>query len=112
MKPLYEHLQRNVALLIALGACVLLCLLMNLIAPSAEATPEDAISRVLSAMAGAGHTEVAVYRNAQDVPCGAVVIADGAQDISVRLWLTDAVATLLGLDASAVVVYPSQGGTP
>ena len=44
--------------------------------------------------------------------CGAVVIAEGAQDISVRLWLTDAVATLLGLDASAVAVYPSKGGTP
>ena len=43
-------------------------------------------------------------------PCGAVVVASGAEDIAVRLRLQEAVTTLLGLDSSRVAVYPRKGG--
>ena len=104
-----EHLHRNAWLLTAMGICVLACLLLGSTAPREE-TREEHISRVLSGMAGAGDTEVAIYYDAQSVPCGAVVLSGGAADIGVRLQLTDAVSTLLGLDPSAVAVYPLEGG--
>lgn len=105
-----EHLRRNGWLLAAMGVCVLACLLLGSAAPQEE-TQEERISRVLSALSGAGHTEVAVYYAPDSVPCGAVVLSSGAADIGVRLQLTDAVSTLLGLDPSAVAVYPMEGGT-
>lgn len=94
-------------LLAALLLCVALCL--GLSAASSPGTEEDRISRVLSAMAGAGKVEVAVYYE-DSVPCGAVVVAGGAGDIAVQLRLTDAVTTLLGLEPGRVAVYQSNGG--
>lgn len=109
LSRLRQRLQRDGWLLAALGICVAACLLLRGIP---EAAPEDRLSRVLSGMAGAGRTEVAVYYDAQSVPCGALVLAQGAKDVAVRLQLTNAVATLLGLDADAVAVYPMEGGSP
>lgn len=74
---------------------------------------ERRIAEVLSAMEGAGKVEVALfYATAQDglgarggAPTGAVVVAQGAGDLSVRLRLTRAVRTLLGLPETAVDVF-------
>ena len=100
-----DRLRRDGWILAALAACVGACLLMG---PPPEPTAEDHIGSVLSAMAGAGRTEIAIYYNAQDVPCGALVLADGADDVALRLQMTRAVSALLGLDPAAVVVYPMQ----
>lgn len=105
-----EHLRRNGWLLTALAVCILACLFLSS-GSGHEETQEDRISRVLSCMSGAGETEVAVYYDAASVPCGAVVLSSGADRIAVRLQLTDAVSTLLGLDPSAVAVYPLEGGS-
>ena len=67
------------------------------------------IARVLSEIAGAGSVSVTIYTE-DSHPCGAVVVASGAEDIAVRLRLQEAVTTLLGLDSSRVAVYPRKGG--
>ena len=96
------------------AAAVLLALMM------AETSSEDTASQqerriadVLSAMAGAGRVEVALYYAQETdafstpagVPTGAVVVAEGADDITVRLELIRAVRTLLGLPENAVDVF-------
>lgn len=112
---LKERLQKDGWLLLALGACILLCLMLGLSEPSTSSrTSEEArLSRVLSAMAGAGQVEVAVfYQEEAAVPCGAVIVAQGADDVGVRLQLTRAACTLLGLEASQVDVFKLGGHTP
>lgn len=110
LMKLREHMKRDGWLLAALLLCVGGCLIAGA-AGSVGETQEARISRVLSSMEGAGDTEVAVYYDTEALPCGALVIAEGADSITVRLRLTDAVSTLLGLDPSAVAVYPLQGGS-
>ena len=103
-----EYLRKDGWLLAALGVCVLLCLLLGRESPAA--TEEERISSVLSSMAGAGAVEVAVYYE-ESVPCGAVVVAQGAGDIAVQLRLTSAVSALLGIEPGRVAVYQREGGT-
>ena len=80
---------------------------------------ERRIAQVLSAMAGAGRVEVALYY-AQETdafsaaaggPVGALVVAEGAGDMAVRLSLIRVVRTLLGLPENAVDVFVMEGGT-
>lgn len=111
MQRIRDHLRRNGWLLTALAICVAGCLLAGALSGGSDPQNEQ-LSRVLSAMAGAGEVEVAIHYDAQSLPCGAVVLAQGASFIAVRLQLTDAVSTLLGLDPSAVAVYPLKGGAP
>lgn len=106
---LREYLKKDGWLLAALALCVLLCLLLGA-AGSAEHSEENRISRVLSAMEGAGNVEVAVYYE-DALPCGAVVVAEGASSVTVQLRLSDALSALLGLDPSRIAVYPHEGGT-
>ncbi len=98
--------------------------------PSATAAPdalEARLSRVLSSVEGAGRVEVAVfYQKAAPAsatwldggqsaateggdPAGVIVVAEGADDISVRLELARAVQTLLRLDADAVEIFKMDG---
>ena len=72
-----------------------------------------ASQEVLGAMAGAGKVEVALFYGGETDalgarttgPTGAVVVAEGADDLSVRLSLIRAMRTLLGLPESAVDVF-------
>lgn len=112
---LTERLRKDGWLLAALAAAVLLCLALGLAEnASPDRTQEEArLARVLSAMAGAGEVEVAVfYAEETALPCGAVVVAQGAEDVGVRLQLTRAVCTLLGLDNSQVNVFQLGGAQP
>jgi len=87
---------------------------------------ERRLAHVLSAVDGAGQVEVIVHMT-QDViaqpagsfgmtaptkteekPSGVIVVAEGASNLQVRLNLSRAVQTLLGLPASAVEVLPKQ----
>lgn len=88
---------------------------------STGASPEELrIAEVLSAMAGAGRVEVALYYehqqpsglggDGQGKPVGAVVVAQGAHDLGVRLSLIRAVRTLLSLPEAAVDVFVMEDG--
>ena len=106
MTTLTHWLKKDGWILAVLCFCVALCLLLGT-QKEAPSTEESRISRVLSAIQGAGDVEVAVYYEAS-VPCGAVVVAQGASDIAVQLRLTSAVTTLLGIDANRVAIYPKE----
>ena len=111
---LKERLGKDGWLVLALAGCVLLCLLLGSIEPTSARTDEETrLARVLSAMDGAGNVEVAVfYQEEAALPCGAVIVAQGADDVSVRLQLTRAACTLLGLEASQVEVFKLGGIVP
>lgn len=77
-------------------------------------------SEVLSQMEGAGKVEVAIMTrkseaqsqgllsgkngNGVEIPCGAIAVAQGADDPLVRMQLEQALCALLGLPISAVSV--------
>ena len=113
-----ERFRKDGWLMIALAAAVIACLLLGMAEnASTGATEEEArLSRVLSAIEGAGQVEVAVFydENAQDgektasVPVGAVVVAQGADDVAVRIRLIRAVTTLTGLDNAKVEVFRGE----
>lgn len=111
---LKERLRKDSWLILALALCIFLCLALGLAEGSSTQTEEESrLSRVLSAMSGAGQVEVAVfYQEESAVPCGAVVVAQGADDVGVRLQLTRAVCTLLGLESSQVEVFKLGGINP
>ena len=111
---LKERLGKDGWLVLALAGCVLFCLLLGPIEPTSARTDEETrLARVLSAMDGAGNVEVAVfYQEEAALPCGAVIVAQGADDVSVRLQLTRAACTLLGLEASQVEVFKLGGVAP
>lgn len=113
-----ERFRKDGWLMIALAAAVIACLLLGMAEnASTGATEEEArLSRVLSAIEGAGQVEVAVFydESAQDgektasVPVGAVVVAQGADDVAVRIRLIRAVTTLTGLDNAKVEVFRGE----
>ncbi len=107
MNRLSAYLKKDGWILAALLFCAALCLLLG----SREAisdSEEGRLSRVLSAISGAGDVEVAFHYD-QSVPCSAVIVAEGADDISVRLKLVSAVTTLLGIGQDRVAVYEREG---
>ena len=99
--------------IIGAAAAVLLSLIMAGNAGESTASrQEKRIAEVLGAMEGAGRVEVALYY-AQDAdvlsnagtPTGALIVAEGAGDMAVRLSLIRAARTLLGLPENAVDVF-------
>lgn len=81
---------------------------------------EVRVSKVLSQMEGAGKVEVAIMTrkseaqsqgllsgkngDGAEIPCGAIAVAQGADDPFVRMQLEQALCSLLGLPISAVSV--------
>ena len=63
---------------------------------------------MLSQIAGAGQVEVLVTEGEQGV-VGVLVVADGAQELSVRTELMRAAMTALDVPADAVEVFARQG---
>lgn len=114
MQRLMERLRKDGFLYLALAGAILLCLLFASADSAPAATDQEVrLARVLSAMAGAGDVEVAVFYDDQaSLPCGAVVVAQGADDVGVRIQLTRAVCTLLGLESSQVEVFKKEGISP
>ena len=110
--------------LFALLTLLALCLLMT--GREQAGDPLEArVARTLSAMEGAGQVSVVIRTRevtggsgglldtggaAETVPCGAVAVAEGADDPLVRMQLTQALCALLGLQASAVSVVSASGG--
>lgn len=80
---------------------------------------EKRVSQVLSSIDGAGKVEVALFYakpagafggDGEGHPTGAVVVAQGAGDMEVKLNLIRAVRTLLTLDENAVDVFVMEDG--
>lgn len=79
---------------------------------------EERVSRTLSQTAGAGKVSVVIrtvkqaqpssaisgYRVTDEIPSGAIVVAQGGDNPLVRLKLTNALCALLGLHANQVEV--------
>ena len=81
--------------------------------PASMTEEEQRVSATLGQIAGAGDVRVSIYY-AQEAsafgggnrtPVGAVVVAQGAGDLAVRLNLLRAAETLLGLNANQVDVF-------
>lgn len=98
----------------AAAALLLALMLMETDGGGTASQQEQRIAEVLSTMAGAGRVEVALFYAKQetgafsasgDTPTGALVVAEGAGDMAVRLNLIRAVRTLLGLSENAVDVF-------
>lgn len=106
MSRLAAYLKKDGWILAALLLCVALCMMLGM--REGASTQESRISRVLSAIEGAGRVEVAVYCE-DSVPCGAVVVADGAGNVAVQLRLASAVTTLLGIGQDRVAIYEREG---
>lgn len=106
LQRIRAYLKKEGWLIAAMLACIGVCVLLG---SSEGSDAEGNIERVLSSMAGAGAVEVAVYYE-ESIPCGAVVVAEGADSIAVRMRLTQAVSTLLGLEENRVAVYDRQEG--
>ena len=98
-----------------LMVCAVSCLLLPSGRENASGMTEEEkrISATLSQIAGAGETRVSIYY-AQETsafggsgrtPVGAVIVAQGAGDVGVRLKLKRAAETLLGLPENAVEVF-------
>ena len=106
MKHLSSYLKREGWIIAAIIFCAALCLILG--SSEGSSSEESHVSSVLSAIAGAGTVEVAVHYE-DTVPCGAVVVADGAGDVAVQLRLLSAVTRLLGIDQSRVAIYEREG---
>ncbi|MBQ4581538.1 MAG: hypothetical protein IJA83_12840 [Clostridia bacterium] len=106
MSRFAAYIRKDGWILAALALCVGLCLVMGG-QGNAASTEEIRISRVLSAIDGAGTVEVAVHYE-DSIPCSAVVVAQGAGDVAVQLRLMSAVTTLLGLDQNRVAIYERE----
>lgn len=106
MKTWLTYLKKDGWLLAALLFCTALCLLLGA-QGSRELTGEARISQVLSGIEGAGSVDVVLCYTGE-VPCGAVVVAQGAGDIAVQLRLASAVSTLLGIPQDRIAVYKRE----
>ena len=102
---------------VLLAAALLLCWLAAASQRTGASPLETRLARTLSCMEGAGRVEVTIRTREvassggvfgtsvrESVPCGAVVVAQGAQDPLVKMELRQAVCALLGLPASSVRV--------
>ena len=102
---------------VLLAAALLLCWLAAASQRTGASPLEERLARTLSCMEGAGRVEVTIRTRevassggalgasvSESVPCGAVVVAQGAQDLLVEMELRQAVCALLGLPASSVSV--------
>ncbi len=103
-------------LLLLLALCVLGSLYLPSIEQNGMSDEEKRVSAVLSQIAGAGEVQVVIYyaeskngwSDATKTPVGAVIVARGAGDVGVRLNLTRAVQTLLGLPLGSIEVFAME----
>ena len=116
MQAWHQRLRKDGWLIAALAAAVLLCIASGTAgsSDSAMTAEESRAARIFSAIEGAGKVDVAIYYPADadsGKPCGAVIVADGADDISVRLRLGQAASTLFGIDVTEIGIF-KRGEAP
>ena len=80
---------------------------------------EQRIARLLSAIENAGECRVVIfyaeeamaYGTSAKTPCGAVIVAQGARDLTVQWRLMLSAQTLLNLPPESVQVFPMEADT-
>ena len=100
-----RHLELLLALL-ALAACVLLSGRFS----SGEAPLERRMAETLSPVEGAGRVSVVLRCGEDGAAQGAVIVAEGADDLRVMLSLQRAAQSLLGVETVRIEVLPMEGG--
>ncbi len=73
---------------------------------SATTPTEQRLETILSEISGAGKTKVYVHTDDSGTVTGVIVVAEGANSLMVVSDLTAAVSTALGIDRSAIRIYP------
>lgn len=74
------------------------------VAGTVMTSDEQRLSAILSSIDGAGKVETMITVQ-DDTVVGVLIIADGADNVLVRIRLVDAAATALGVSKSVVNVY-------
>lgn len=69
---------------------------------------ETRLAEVLSDVEGVGRVRVMVMEDADGMPEGVLIVADGADDMEVRLRLQLAVHTLLGMENARIEVIQHE----
>lgn len=75
------------------------------VAASEMDAEESRLASILEGLEGVGRAQTMITRGEDDEIVGILVIAEGAEDITVRLRLLGAVTTAMGVDADIVNVY-------
>lgn len=94
----------------ALGVLVILCLLLfrlNRENGDVKTEKEIRMERVLKKLSGAGETYVMINEENGSVT-GALIVCEGAEDISVRLRVQDAARAILQVDNQKIHVAPME----
>jgi len=99
------------------AACLLLAACMSMVRAKPVLPLEGRVSRTLSAMEGAGRVEVTIRmrevavsggsfaaERIQEIPCGAIAVAQGADDPLVEMQLREALCALLGVAPASVSI--------
>ncbi len=79
----------------------------NNIAPMVMDDEETRLANILSGIEGVGEVRTMITRSDGQIT-GILVVADGAEDISVMLKLLSATSTVMGVDKQVVEVYQME----
>ena len=116
MKPLLERLHgaRHIGLFAGLVALALLALVLTNGRESSggtvgETSLERRLEQLLGQIDGVGRVNVMITEDGDGAIIGAVVVAEGLEDIRPALEIQTAVRTLLRLDADRVSIIGRQG---
>lgn len=97
-------------LLIAAMLCIMLLLCLNNPAQVAQDEGDEArMQRLLSCIEGAGKVSVMIAEDENGCIRGAVVAAQGAEDVRVALEMQRAIQALTGLDLNQIEIIKSGG---
>jgi len=111
MKRLLETLRGARKIEIFLAAVAIAVLLMQgsscFQSQSTGTELEQRLEAILARIEDVGRVDVMVNESADGTPNGVLVVAEGADDISVCLRLQYAVQALLGIDASEIEIVRS-----
>lgn len=118
MKDFFEKLRGvkggMLLLILGMGALALLSLTGSE-SPQDMTAQERRISRTLSLIQGAGECRITLYTGEKDsafsggsAPTGAIILAQGAESIDVRLRLRQAAEALLGLPSDRIEIFPME----
>ena len=105
MSRLLQVLRRDGWVVLLLLLCVICCLLSSGTGGNQASGDEARLNAILSAMEGAGRVRTSVFTDSDGAATGMVIMASGAEDITVELRLRRAAMTLLQLDADRIAVY-------
>lgn len=97
-----------VAIIIAVGLIIYSGIEANETTVGSNMDAEEIrLATTLSQIDGVGNVQTMITRNGDEIT-GVLVVAEGAENISVMLKLLDATSTVMGVDKSVVEVYQME----